>query len=61
MTDVAGVLCLAPNLDGTKCTRHRTPGEDTCWWHHPDKVEERAQRLEAQAAALRSTIGAQAQ
>jgi hypothetical protein len=48
-------LCGRPNLDGAECTRHRTPGEVTCWWHHPDRIEERAQKLEAQAALLRAS------
>jgi hypothetical protein len=52
------VLCQGVNLDGRECTRHRTPGEETCWWHRPEKVEERARALEEQAARLRGKLAA---
>lgn len=54
----AGVLCQGTNLEGEPCTRHRTPGMTVCWWHDPDRVEERARKLEEQAARVRGTVGA---
>lgn len=51
--DVRDVLCAGINLDGTRCTRHRARGEVTCRWHHPEKVEERARKLEEQASQIR--------
>ena len=50
------VLCQGTNLDGERCTRHRTPGSHVCWWHQPDRVEERARKLEEQAAQVRATV-----
>ena len=47
------ILCSGTNMDGGRCTRHRTPGEVTCRHHHPEKVEERARLLEEQAARVR--------
>lgn len=47
------ILCTGVNLDGTRCTRHRSAGEVTCWWHRPERVEERARKLEEQAAQIR--------
>ena len=49
------VLCDGTNLDGRRCTRHRTPGKSSCWWHDPERVEERARKLEEQAAQVRAT------
>lgn len=49
------VLCVGTSLDGKPCTRHRAPGRDTCRWHHPEKIEERALALEERATALRAT------
>lgn len=50
------VLCTGTNLDGSRCTRHRTPGTVVCRWHKPEMVEERARKLEEQAAYIRSTV-----
>lgn len=54
------LLCSGRNMDGARCTRHRSPGEPTCWWHKPTNIEARARKLEEQAAALRSTAVAPA-
>lgn len=48
------VLCVGVTLDGNPCTRHRTPGSDTCRWHSAEAVEARARALEAQAAQIRA-------
>lgn len=50
------VLCNGTNLEGDRCTRHRTPGELVCWWHQPERVEERARALEEQAARIRASV-----
>lgn len=52
------VLCSGTNLGGEPCTRHRTPGMTVCWWHSPEKVEERARALEEQAARVRASSSA---
>ena len=51
------VLCRKPTDEGGVCLRHRTPGEDTCWWHDPDRVEAKARQLEEKAARLRAGVG----
>lgn len=53
---MSDVLCRGTSLDGTPCTRHRSPGQETCRWHSPEAVEERAQALEEQAARIRATV-----
>lgn len=53
--DVKEVLCVGTSLEGRPCTRHRSPGTDTCKWHSAESIEARAAALEAQAAAIRST------
>lgn len=53
---VEGLLCKGTNLDGEPCTRHRTPGKEVCWWHDPERVEERARRLEEKAAQIRAGV-----
>ena len=50
------VLCRGTSLDGKPCTRHRSPDRETCRWHSPEAVEERAAALEEQAARIRSTV-----
>jgi hypothetical protein len=50
------LLCSGTNLDGSRCTRHRTPGLTVCWWHSPERVEARASALEEQAARIRGTL-----
>lgn len=49
------VLCRGTSLDGKPCTRHRSPGEETCRWHNPTAIEERAKAHEEQAARIRAT------
>ena len=53
---MSDVLCRGTSLDGTPCTRHRSPGQETCRWHNPEAIEERAQALEEQAARIRATV-----
>lgn len=53
---MADVLCRKPTDDGGECSRHKTPGEDTCWWHAPEQVERRAAALEEKAARIRATV-----
>lgn len=50
------ILCQATGLDGSPCTRHRTHDRETCWWHSPEKIEERARKLEEQANQLRASV-----
>lgn len=59
MTDQP-VLCSGTRRDGSPCTRHRKPGGDTCKWHSPESIEQRAAALEAQAAEIRATAGVRA-
>lgn len=61
MTTVDEAFCRGTNVDGTRCIRHRTPGQEVCWWHQPERVEERARKLEEQAARLRGTVAAAAE
>jgi len=53
--DIRSVLCQGTNMNGAPCTRHPRHGEDTCPHHDPDRVEERARKLEEQAALVRRT------
>lgn len=50
------VLCTGKNMDGERCTRHRSPGKTWCPWHNPADIERRARKLEQRAAALRATL-----
>lgn len=58
MTEERDVLCKGTNLDGSACTRYRRRGEVTCPHHDPQRVEERAAKLEAKAAAVRAGVPA---
>lgn len=49
------VLCSGMSMDGSRCTRHHTPGSQSCRWHSAESVEDRARKLEQQAALVRST------
>lgn len=53
---MSAVLCRKPNEEGELCARHKTPGEDHCWWHNPERVEERARKLEERAARIRLAV-----
>ena len=55
MPDTPDVLCHGTNLDSSPCRRHATPGTTACRHHNPARVEERARRLEEQAAQVRAT------
>lgn len=46
-------LCTGTRDDGNRCTRHRAAERETCRWHHPEVLEEKARRLEAAAARVR--------
>lgn len=52
-------LCDGTNQDGSPCTRHHAEGRPTCRWHHPEVLEERARRLEEQAAEIRAALVSQ--
>ncbi len=52
------MICTGTNMEGNRCTRHRTPGQEVCWWHQPEKVEQRARALEEQVANVRGNAQA---